>query len=244
MPRALIANGLSAKLVDGYRTAHKVTVTVIPRKTGLGFAPLLDGKAELAITDDVAAERRFVADKHGIKRHNLMYTELLVVGPKTDPADVNGMISVIEAFKALAASSSSFLGRGDGSGLALAERRFWTEAGLAPDPEDDRWYRVTRTDMRTTLVRAAKAAAYTLTDRASWLALPDTAKLMPMVADDPRLQLRYGVVVANPAGHKGLNAAAASAFAAWLAGKEAQKIIEGFKIGDETPYIPESGLQR
>jgi ABC-type tungstate transport system permease subunit len=65
-----------------------------------------------------------------------------------------------------------------------------------------------------------------------------------MVAYDPRLQLRYGVVVANPAGRKGLNTAAASAFADWLAGKEAQKLIESFKVGDETPYIPESGLQR
>ncbi|MEQ8695985.1 MAG: substrate-binding domain-containing protein [Bauldia litoralis] len=243
-PRSLIANGLAARLAAGFRKGHKVEVTILPRKTGLGFEALLAGTAELAVTDDIAAERRFVAAKHGITRHNVMYTEMLIVGPKADPADINGMISVIEAFKALAASSSTFLGRGDGSGVALSERRYWREAGLKPDAETDRWYSTTRSDMRTTLLRAAKANAYTLTDRGTWLSLPSTVELGELVADDPRLQLRYGVVVVNPKGRKGLNVTAAAAFATWLTGKEAQALIESFKIGDETPYIPESGLQR
>ena len=243
-PRALIANGLAAKLAAGFRKDNKVEVTIFPRKTGLGFERLLAGTAELTVTDDIAAERRFVAAKHGLSRHNVMYSEMLIVGPKADPADINGMISVIDALKALAASSSPFVGRADGSGLALAEHRFWQEAGIQPDAELDRWYSTTRADMRTTLLRAAKANAYTLTDRASWLALPSTVQLSPLVADDPRLQLRYGVVLANPNGRKGFNVVAAAAFAAWLTGKEAQALIETFKVGDETPYIAESGLQR
>ena len=37
-----------------------------------------------------AAEKSFVADGFGVKRYPVMYNDFILIGPKSDPAGING----------------------------------------------------------------------------------------------------------------------------------------------------------
>jgi tungstate transport system substrate-binding protein len=45
------------------------------------------------------AELKFVADGDGVKRHPVMYDDLVLVGPKSDPARIKAMDDVAKALK-------------------------------------------------------------------------------------------------------------------------------------------------
>ena len=224
-----------------FEKQHGIAVTIIAGSAGEALGRAQRGKADAVLVDDFEGEQRIVAAGHGATRSDVMYDDLVIVGPADDPAGIRGLASVIEALKLIATAEAPFLSRGDDSGVDRAERRFWDEAGIATGNDASGWYKITGADMRTVLGLAAAQDAYTVTDRASWLAFKARRGLGVVVEGDPRLIHQFGIIPINPKKHAGIKAEAAIKFVEWLGSDAAQKAIATFTISGEAPYTPNFG---
>lgn len=229
-------------LLPKFKELSGIAVQLAIRPASEAAALLRQGKTDAVMTDDPDAEESLLKSEDASKRLDVMYAELIVVGPAADPARIAGMASVVHAFAAIARTQSPFVSRGDKSGLHRTERSIWEETGV-PKPESaGKWYREAGGDMAKALAAAARANAYTLADKAAWLQFGQRGQLVVMVADDPRLQQRFSITLVNAGKHKDVNAAAAQAFADWLVSRDTQLAIGRFALGGEQPYAPHFGL--
>lgn len=229
-------------LLPKFREQSGIKVDLTIRAAADATTLVRQGKTDAVMTDDPEAEEALLKSEDASKRLDVMYAELIVVGPASDPARIAGMASVVHAFAAIARTQSPFVSRGDKSGLHRTERSIWEEAGM-PKPEGaGSWYSEAKADMAKALAAAAKSNAYILADKAAWLQFAQRGQLVVMVADDPRLQQRFSITLVNPAKHKDVNAAGAQAFAEWLVSRDTQLAIGRFALGGEQPYAPHFGL--
>jgi tungstate transport system substrate-binding protein len=100
------------------------------------------------------------------------------------------------------------------------------------------WYRELGTGMGPTLNTSAEMPAYTLTDRATWLAFGNRGPLEILVEGDSKLFNQYGVILVNPEKHPHVNAEQGRAFMDWLVSPEGQQAIADYKIGGEQLFFP------
>jgi tungstate transport system substrate-binding protein len=140
--------------------------------------------------------------------------------------------------KKIAAAKAPFASRGDRSGTHSAELNLWKAAGLAPAKEKPSWYRETGSGMGPTLNTAAGMSAYTLTDRATWLAFKNRGPLDIVVEGDKRLFNQYGVILVNPAKHPHVKKEMGQAFIDWIVSPEGQDAIGDYKINGQQLFFP------
>ena len=98
-------------------------------------------------------------------------------------------------FAALFENEAGFVTRGDDSGTDKMEKGIWADLEL--EPEGD-WYIDAGSGMADTLKIASEKAAYTLTDRGTYLALKDTLDLDILFEGDEILLNIYHVMQVNP----------------------------------------------
>ena len=230
------------ELLPKFKEQSGITVEFAIRTAPAAAELARQGKTDALMTDDPEVEEALLKSADASKRLDVMYAELIVVGPALDPARIAGMASVVHAFAAIARTQSAFVSRGDKSGLHRTERGIWDEAGIAKPEAAGRWYVEAKGDMAAALAAAAKGNAYVLADKAAWLQFAARGQLVVMVADDPRLQQRLSITLVNPAKHKDVNSAQAQAFADWLVSRDTQLAIGRFALGGEQPYAPHFGL--
>jgi tungstate transport system substrate-binding protein len=239
---SLEESGLLDHLLPIFQQGTGIAVTVQAMPAGKALELARDGKVDAVLLDDYDQELKAVEDGSCVDRRDIMYSDLVLVGPQGDPAGVEGMASLIDAAKLIASSQSLFVSRGDESHVTATERGMWDEAEVPVGGETTRsWYLVSGGDSRRSLTMAATRNAYTLTDRASWLRFRDRGRLRILVQDDPRMVVQFGVMAVNPARHPGVRAAAAKAFIEWLSSKDGQAAIVQFRLQDEVPFVPNYG---
>jgi tungstate transport system substrate-binding protein len=200
------------------------------------------GKVDAIMIDDEDSEEALIKTEDASKRFDVMYVDLIVIGPAADPARIAGMASAVHAFAAIGRTQSRFVSRGDQSGVHRTERAIWEEAGIARPGRAGAWYSEVKGDMAATLAAAAQRNAYTLADKAAWLQFAKRGQLVVMVADDPRLQQRLSITLVSAAKHKSVNGAHALAFAQWLVSRDTQLAIGRFALNGEAPYQPHFGM--
>ncbi len=100
------------------------------------------------------------------------------------------------------------------------------------------WYRETGSGMGATLNVAAGMSAYTLTDRATWLAFKNRANLKILSADDPLLFNQYGVILVSPKKHPHVKSKLGNTFINWLTGKDGQSAIAAYKLKGKQLFFP------
>jgi hypothetical protein len=115
---------------------------------------------------DPEAEAAFLAAGHGINRIEIAWNDFIIVGPEADPAHVAGRANATDALKAIAATGTPFVSRGDNSGTDAEEKRLWRAAGIAPSSS---WYREIGGGMGAALNAASAVGAYILSDRGTWI---------------------------------------------------------------------------
>jgi tungstate transport system substrate-binding protein len=115
-----------------------------------------------------------------------MNSDLVLIGPATDPAGVFGMRDAAEALRRIASVGAAFISGGHGSGTREIEFRLWRAAGIDPEAGRGRWYREVPQDTAAALEAAAASNAYVLADRSAWLALRDRRNLRIVVEGDRR----------------------------------------------------------
>jgi tungstate transport system substrate-binding protein len=226
-------SGLLEALLPPFETANKVKVKVIAVGTGQALEIARRGDADVVMVHAQELEEAFVKDGDGIKRRPFMYNDFIIVGPPADPAKISGMHPAVLAFHAIAAKKALFVSRGDNSGTNVKELAIWKRAGLKPEGD---WYLEAGAGMAATLRMASEKQAYTLADRATFLAWQDKIELKLMVEKDPFLRNIYSVIVVDPKKHPGTKFALASRFADYLFSPAGRKIIADF--GKEKYHQP------
>jgi len=164
----------------------------------------------------------------GKERALVMHNDFILVGPSADPAGIKGK-PVVEAMQAIP-EDGSFASRGDDSGTNKAELALWKSAELDPMTEKPDWYLETGQGMGATLTIASEKAAYTLTDRATFLANQSNLELVILVEGDQPLLNVYHVIAINPDKWPKVNHEGALAFIEFLTDPETQKAIGEFGV--------------
>jgi tungstate transport system substrate-binding protein len=121
-----------------------------------------------------------------------------------------------------------FLSRGDNSGTHSKEKGLWKAAGVVP--EGQKWFQQTGLGMGQTLNIAAEKKGYTLTDRATYLALKKNLGLEILIEGEPLLLNIYHVIELNPAKSPKINVAGGKAFAQFMVSPKTQDVISKFGV--------------
>jgi tungstate transport system substrate-binding protein len=218
-------SGLLDVLVPLFEKQSGVQVKVVAVGTGQALQLGRRGDADVLLVHDPAAEETFVAEGYGVERRQVMYNDFVVVGPKDDPAKVKGERSVAEAFARIAGTRSPFVSRGDESGTHQKEKQVWRQAKIEPQGD---WYIQAGAGMGSVLRMTDQKRAYTLSDRATFLAQRAGIDLDILLQGDRLLVNRYSVIVVNPEKQPHVRPQAARKFSNFLLSAEGQKAIADF----------------
>lgn len=222
-------SGLFDHILPIFTKKTGIEVHVVAVGTGAAIESGKRGDADVVFVHAKELELKAVEEGYFVGRHNVMYNDFVVIGPKDDPAAIRKARTAVDAFKAIAASGKGFVSRGDRSGTHLKELAIWKLAGITPT--GSRWYIEVGQGMAKTQRIANEKRAYTLTDRGTWLSAKDKGLLDMDIAfeGDPALFNQYGVMAVNPAKFPHVKYDAAMKFIHWLISKEGQEAIGAFK---------------
>lgn len=231
-------SGLLEYLLPRFTQKTGITVRAVALGTGQALDVARRGDADVVFVHDRPAEEKFLAERWSTKRHDVMYNDFIIVGPKSDPAKIAGGKDVLDALRKIAAARAPFVSRGDRSGTHQAELRYWAAAGLDPGTIKGDWYREIGQGMGPALNMAAASDAYLLSDRGTWLSFKNRRDLAIVVEGDTRLFNQYGVMLVNPAKHPTVKAADGQAFVDWLISPDGQATIASYRIEGQQLFFP------
>ena len=214
---------------------------VKPLAVGSGQAIELGrrGEADVLLVHSPTAEEEFVAEGAAGRRTLVMHNDFVLVGPAADPAGITG-VPVAEAMEKIAGSGAGFVSRGDESGTHAREKQLWEQSGIVPSGQ---WYRSTGQGMGATLRVASESAAYTLTDRATYLSQKGNLALEVLNDGDRSLLNIYHVIEMTKAAGDRVQPDGARAFADWITGADAQRMIGEFGEDEfgQALFVPDAG---
>lgn len=231
-------SGLFDYLLPMFSKKTGVEVRVVGVGTGQAIKNARNGDGDVLMVHAKPAEEKFVGDGFGVERFDLMYNDFVIVGPPADPAGVNGMRQVLPALQKIAESGAPFASRGDDSGTYIKELLLWKETGIDPAKNSGSWYRETGSGMGATLNTAVGMGAYTMSDRATWIAFKNKADFKIHVEGDDRLFNQYGVILVNPEKHPHVNVEHGQAFIDWLLSDDGQKAIASYEVDNQQLFFP------
>lgn len=237
-------SGLLDYILPDFEAEFGVEVDVIAVGTGQALALGENGDADVLLVHARAREDAFMDAGHGVSREDVMYNDFVVVGPESDPAGIQGKTNAAEAFKTIAAAQASFVSRGDDSGTHTKEKSIW--AAGETEPAGD-WYISAGQGMGAVLTMADEQQAYTLSDRATYLARTlEGTELVILVEGDPILFNPYGVIAVNPEKNAEIHADLANQFIDWLISLSTQERISQFGIEEfgQPLFVPDSAAWR
>ncbi len=233
-------SGLLDVLVPLFEKKTGLTVKTISVGTGQALALAARGEADVTLAHAASLEKKYVAEGKMMNRRLVMYNDFVIIGPPDDPAKIKGLPKALDALKRIAESQSRFVSRGDKSGTNVLELALWKQAGIVPKGA---WYIESGQGMGQTLGIANDRRAYTLTDRATYLAFQKRVDLPILVEKDRPLLNIYSVMEVNPANGPRVNVAGGKAFAEFVLAPETQEVIRTFgmdKYG-QALFVPIAG---
>ena len=234
-------SGLYEHVLPMFTDRTGIEVRVVAVGTGQAIRNAANGDGDVLLVHARADEEQFVADGHGVARHDVMYNDFVIVGPPSDPAGVAGMTDAVDALTKIARTEVPFASRGDDSGTNKAELRLWAEAGIDVAAASGGWYRETGSGMGTTLNIGIGMGAYVLTDRATWLSFGNRRDHRIAVEGDPKLFNQYGIILVNPDRHPNVKAGPGRQFVDWILSEEGQAAIAAYKVDGQQLFFPNAG---
>jgi tungstate transport system substrate-binding protein len=233
-------SGLLDVLVPLFEKQSGYTVKTVAVGTGQALQMGQDCNADVLLVHAPASEKDLMSKGYGKERFLVMHNDFILVGPASDPAGIKGTTTAVDAFKKIAAASAPFISRGDDSGTNKAELAIWKKAGITPEGA---WYSETGQGMGATLKVASEKGAYTLTDRATYLANLKDLQLDILVQGDNSLLNVYHVITVNPEKCPKVNYDGALAFANFLVSPDTQAVIGKFGTDkfNQPLFFPDAG---
>jgi tungstate transport system substrate-binding protein len=195
--------GLWTELLPKFEEKFGCKILLYSVPTGKALKLLQDGNADVAVVHDRPAEDAALKAGFGSGAWDVMYNDFVLVGPLDNPAGIDsGCADAMAAFRKAAETKAKFYSRADLSGTHQKEVALWKAAGI--DPADSDWYAATGLGTVKVLEKANKDGAYTLADRATWLAYKKDYSNLRIVCQGDKLMLNYiRVIPGTPAKYPG-----------------------------------------
>ncbi len=234
-------SGLLDVLIPLFEAATGYQVQTVAVGTGQALKMGEEGNADVLLVHAPSSEKTFMDNGFGKDRALVMHNDFIIVGPASDPAGIKGL-PIVDAYKAIAAAGATFVSRGDDSGTNKAELALWKKAELDPKTDKPAWYIETGQGMGATLTIASEKGAYTLTDRATYLANKTNLQLEILVEGDNALLNVYHVITVNPDKWPKVNYEGALAFLNFLVDPNTQTVIGQFGVEEygQQFFIPDA----
>jgi len=202
------------------------------RDTGIEIHPIVagsgraldlaaQGNADVTITHDPGAEKRFIAAHPPRMYRQFMWNDFIIVGPPKDPADVAHARSAADAFRRIDHVHHPFTSRNDQSGTYTKERAIWRAALIVP--EFNPAYLKMGQPMPALLRSSSELQAYTLSDRATFDQLASSLRIRLLFEGDPFLRNVYSVMLISSDPN-------AARFVEWLLRGRGRSLLEKFEI--------------
>jgi len=221
-------SGLMAYLQPEFEKATGYTLEITSAGTGAAIEKGRMGDADILLVHSKSAEEEFIAEGFEEVRVPFMYNFFVIVGPADDPAGVAGSATAAEAFQKIADSGSLFISRGDESGTHSKEKAIWKS--IEVDPTGQTWYESVGQGMGQTLTIADEKQAYTLSDKATFLAHEDTLAMHLEETDD--MKNTYAMIVVSAKRFAESNVDGAQAFVDWIKTEQARNLIAEFGVAE------------
>jgi tungstate transport system substrate-binding protein len=231
-------SGLLGAILPQSTKATGLTVHVLALGTGQALDTARRGDADIVLVHDPEAEQKFLDDGNGVNRKQIAWNDFIIVGPKDDPAHIDGGDDAKAALTSIAENQAAFVSRGDGSGTNALELRLWKATGIDPKSGAGGWYRDIGGGMGAALNAAAAMPAYTLSDRGTWISFNNKGPLRVMIEGDPALLNRYDVIELNPKTHAAAKLTLAHLLWVWLGSEPGQQAIGAYRLGGEELFHP------
>jgi tungstate transport system substrate-binding protein len=211
-------SGLLDVLIPAFQTASGYTVKTASVGTGAALQMGKDCNADVLLVHSPTDEKAFMDGGYGSDRRLVMHNDFILVGPKDDPANVKATKTAVDAFSAIANAKAPFISRGDKSGTNSKELALWKLANITPQGD---WYQQSGQGMGATLKIANEKNAYTLTDRATYLANKSQLEALDIVLEGDNSLLNKCPK---------LNVDGAKAFADYVVSPDGQALIGKFGV--------------
>jgi tungstate transport system substrate-binding protein len=220
-------SGLLDVLVPMFEEQTGYMVKTIAVGTGKALEMGDNGEADVLLVHAPDAEKKLIDNGSAINYQLVMHNDFVLVGPDSDPAGIKGKNTAEEALAKINETESIFVSRGDDSGTHKMELKLWQAANVEPSGQ---MYQETGQGMGGTLRVASEKQGYTLTDRATYLALQEETELEILVEGAESLLNIYHVMQVNPEKFDTVKAEPAELFVDFLTSEETQKAIEEFGV--------------
>lgn len=234
--------GLLSEINSAFTDRFGASVDAVAQGTGAALRTARNGDADVVMVHARSLEDEFLRNGYGINRRDLMFNDFVIVGPEDDPAGIDGLTDVLEAFEQIAETESVFISRGDESGTHVKELTIWDEAGIDPTGS---WYREAGSGMGEVLTQADLTPGYTLADRGTYLSQHSELDISirvegPIEGGPDLLANPYGIVAVNPGVHDHVEYDLAMAYIGFVTSVEGQDIIENYTVDGEQLFFPEA----
>ncbi|HPH40921.1 MAG: PBP superfamily domain protein [Deltaproteobacteria bacterium ADurb.Bin026] len=224
-----IDSGIVEVLENSFEKETGIRVRHVGAGTGAALNIARKGNIDLVMAHAKSLEEKFVQEGFGTERIDLMYNDFIIVGPADDPAGIRGIKSATEALKKIVDKQAIFISRGDKSGTHVAEMVLWEKAGLKPSGS---WYTIFEKGFAgnaPTLRFTDQKKAYTVIDRATFLAIKNEIKLDVLVEKDNVLLNYITLIPVNPKKFPKVNYEDTMIFVKWLISPDkGQAVIKEF----------------
>jgi len=221
-------SGLLDVLIPLFEHQTGYVVQTVAVGTGAALQMGEDGNADVLLVHAPSSEKTFMDNGFGSDRRLVMHNDFIIVGPADDPAGIKGTATAVGAFQKIVAAGATFVSRGDDSGTNKMELSLWQKAAI--DPAGQSWYMESGQGMGATLTITSEKNAYTLTDRATYLANEANLQLAILVEGDPALLNVYHVIIVNHDKWPNTNLEGATAFANFIVSPATQEVISTFGV--------------
>jgi len=234
-------SGLLDEILPDFTKKTGWEVDTIAVGTGEALKMGENGEADVLLVHAKAKEEAFIEAGHGLKRFDVMYNDFVIVGPK---GKIEKNSDVQATFKTIFDNKDVFVSRGDESGTHTKELSIWKNLNITPS--DNPNYISAGQGMGATLLMAEEKNAYTLSDRATWLATKSKTTMDIVCEKDKQLLNYYGVIAVNPEKNSKINAEGAQDFINWILSDDTQKLIGDFGVKEygESLFIPNAAANK
>ena len=193
------------------------------------YGPARNGQADVVLSHYGHEDAQtFVQDGLGQWPQTVFFNQHTLLGPPSDPARVQGLTDLVEAFRRIARTRSPFVVNNT-EGIKYLTDVLWEAAG---SPAKEGWYSDQGLQGQDAIAKAAQHGGYVLWGLTPFLRTQKQNRLdlQPLVLNDPLLQRIMVTVAVNPKEVPGVNVTGAEAFQQYLLDPVTQAQIRAFRL--------------
>ena len=225
--------GLLEYINKKFENKYQTKVRALSLGTGQAIKVAMDGNVEILLVHHKKSELEFMNNGYGILRHDLMYNDFVLIGPKKDKKICSSIENKMIEIKK---SKLLFVSRGDESGTHKKEKELWELSNIRV-PFEENWYLSVGQGMGSTLLIANQKNAYTLSDRSTWIAFNKKENLQIVCENLPPLFNQYGIILVNKKLNDNLNIKEAKKYIDWITSEEAKKLINNYRVNGKQLFF-------